>query len=198
MTHARHKQIRSYISFLFSDRSKKESDCWWMISKLIPAFKNNRKEKIWTSYLKVFDESMSAYRPQTLKTGNLPHLSSIMRKPEPLGTEFKVCADTLTSIIVHLEIQKGKHAMHQEKYASTKKATTACVLRMAEATTRNHNTDKDQNEIAIPTETYLGDSWFSSVESALEMRLRGHHYIGIVKTSHAGYPKAFLEEQMKN
>ena len=95
-----------------------------------------------------------------------------MRKPEPLGTEFKVCADTLTSIIVHLEIQKGKHSMQQEKYISTKKATAACVLRMAAASTRNHNTDKDQNAIAIPTETYLGDSWFNSMESAFEMRCK--------------------------
>ena len=37
---------------------------------------------------------MSAFRPQTRKTGNLPHLSFIMRKPEDLGTEFKVTADT--------------------------------------------------------------------------------------------------------
>ena len=36
------------------------------------------------------------------------------------------------------------------------------------------------------------------MESALEMRLRGHHYIGVVKTSHSGYSKAFLEDQMKS
>ena len=35
------------------------------------------------------------------------------------------------------------------------------------------------------------------METALEMRLRGHHYIGVLKTNSYGYPKAFLEMQMK-
>ena len=99
---------------------------------------------------------MSAYQPQTLKTGNLPHLSCIMRKPEPLGTEFKVCADTVTHVILHLEIQKGRIPMQDEKYARSKKATTACVLRLAESTTRQHNTNVEHKEVPVPSETYLG------------------------------------------
>ena len=35
------------------------------------------------------------------------------------------------------------------------------------------------------------------METALEMRLRGHHYIGVLKTNSYGYPKAFLEMKMK-
>ena len=141
---------------------------------------------------------MSASRPQTMKTGNLPHLSSIMRKPEPLGTEFKVCADTVTQVMLYLEIQKGALPMQSEKYACNHKATTACVLRMAEGTARDHNTNIDKVDVGIPPQTYLGDSWFSSVETALEMALRGYHYIGVIKTAHSGYPKLFLEEKMKN
>lgn len=42
--------------------------------------------------IKVLDETMSAYRPRTTKSGTLPYLSFILRKPEPLGTEFKTLA----------------------------------------------------------------------------------------------------------
>jgi len=56
---------------------------------------------------------MSAFCPQTRSTGNLPHLSFIMRKPEDLGTEFKVVACLMTGILLHLEIQKGCDAMRQ-------------------------------------------------------------------------------------
>ena len=34
----------------------------------------------------ILDESMSAWRPDTTKTGGLPAISFVLRKPEPLGT----------------------------------------------------------------------------------------------------------------
>ena len=37
---------------------------------------------------------MSAIVPRTTPTGGLPTISYIMRKPEPLGTEFKVPNNT--------------------------------------------------------------------------------------------------------
>ena len=44
-----------------------------------------------------------------------------MRKPEPLGTELKCVADTLTNMMLYLEIQKGKKEMKEAKYADQKK-----------------------------------------------------------------------------
>ena len=58
----------------------------------INGFNENRNRVIQAPNLKVMDETMSAFCPQTRKTGNLPHLSYILRKPEPLGTEFKTMA----------------------------------------------------------------------------------------------------------
>ena len=43
------------------------------------------------------------FRPQTRATGNLPHISHILCKPELLGTEFKVLVDAQTNILLHLE-----------------------------------------------------------------------------------------------
>ena len=58
-------------------------------------------------------ESMSAYRPRTTKTGGMPILSFIKRKPEHLGTEFKTIADARTGIILGLDLQRGRmHGGH--------------------------------------------------------------------------------------
>ena len=86
---------------------------------------------------------MSAYAPQATKTGNLPHLSCILCKPEPLGTEFKVVADSVTGMLLYLEIQEGKQQMAKAKYADEKKASTACCLRLSEETTRTTNVTVD-------------------------------------------------------
>lgn len=41
------------------------------------------------------------------------HLSFIQRKPEPLGTEFKVVADVTTQLFTYVELQRGKNEMAQ-------------------------------------------------------------------------------------
>jgi len=93
---------------MWASPEKKPVDDWWMISSCIDDFNQNRKKQVNASFVKTMDESMSAFRPQTRATGNLPHLSFILRKPESLGTELKVIACPLTGIILFLEIQKGR------------------------------------------------------------------------------------------
>ena len=47
-------------------------------------------------------------------------------------------------------------------------------------------------------DTYLGDSWFSSVDTAVELKKRFNaNIIGVVKTNHSRYPKKWLEHTMK-
>ncbi len=93
------------MSYLFTNDSKKETDEWWPIQDKVDKYNKNRQNTILTGLLKVFDESMLAYQPQTMKTGNLPHLSHIVLKPENLGTKLKVTADCTTQMLIHLEIQ---------------------------------------------------------------------------------------------
>ena len=52
--------------------------------------------------MKVFDDSMSAIRFQTAVKGNLPHLSYIFCKPEPLGKYFNTvdCYVTLSFLFI--------------------------------------------------------------------------------------------------
>ncbi len=44
---------------------------------------------------------------RTTATGGLPNLSFITRKPEPLGTEFKILVDGFSGQMIWLEIQEG-------------------------------------------------------------------------------------------
>jgi hypothetical protein len=42
--------------------------------------------------------------------------------------------------------------------------------------------------------TVYGDSFFSSIDTSLQLSAHGLYFSGIVKTSHAGYPKMFLKD----
>lgn len=88
-----------------------------MVSKGIDDVNKTRQNKVLSGFLKVLEESISTYRPQTHKNSNRPHISFIMRKPEDLGTELKVVADTKSNILLYLEIQQGKSAMEGATHA---------------------------------------------------------------------------------
>ena len=130
----RFHEIKRFIPYLFAEDGLKDTDPWWQFKAGVDLYNENRKKNVSPSLLKTFDESMSAFRPRTTRYGNLPHLSNIARKPEPLGTEFKVTNSTKIGICLYLEIQRGKEGMQSHKYTDDMKKTVACSMRMAEAT----------------------------------------------------------------
>jgi len=89
---------------MWASPEQKGNEGWWMINLVIDEFNMNHRHCIRASIIKTMDESMSAFCLQTHSTGNLPHLSYIMHKPEDLGTKFKVVACPMTGILLHLEI----------------------------------------------------------------------------------------------
>jgi hypothetical protein len=113
MAYYRFNEIKAVFPWAFQDKSKEPSldeegnavledgkDPWHMIMLMVDGYNKNRHEWVAASVRKVLDESMSAWCPQTTKTGGLPHLSFILRKPEPLGTEFKVIACAVTGMLL--------------------------------------------------------------------------------------------------
>jgi hypothetical protein len=98
----RFKEIKAAFPWSFQDKSKEPDqdgsggDPWHICLLMVDGYNKKRHDWIAASVRKVLDESMSAFKPQTTTTGNLPHLSFILRKPEPLGTEFKTIACTVT------------------------------------------------------------------------------------------------------
>ena len=83
---------------------------WWRAKMLFDGL-NTACKNIAASFLKVGGESMSAIRCRTTAKGNLPHLSYIFQKPEPLGTEFKTVACSVTGALLFIEVQRGKEGM---------------------------------------------------------------------------------------
>ena len=109
------------------------TDEWWRAKKLFDGF-NTACKNIAASFLKVGDESMSAIRFRTTTKGNLPHLSYIFRKPEPLGTEFKTVVCSVTGALLFIEVQRVKEGMKDSRYQKELGTTAACTKRMMEGT----------------------------------------------------------------
>ena len=102
---------------------------WWKAKLFISGFKAACKN-ISVSSLKVGDESMSAIRFLTTAKGNLPHLSYILCKPEPLGAEFNTVACSVTGALILIEFQRGKEGMNHSKYQKDIGETAACTKRI--------------------------------------------------------------------
>jgi hypothetical protein len=192
MSENRFNQIRRYIPFLWA-RKPTENDPWWQFSAAVEAFNENRQNSVLASFLKTMDESMSAFRPRTTRFGDLPHLSFILRKPEPLGTEFKTVACSETGMILHLEIQKGKMPMRQAEFCNTMQGTAACSMRLAKYTERKQEDEEESS--GVSKNLWLGDSWFASVTTAVEAAKYGN-FIGVIKTNHSLSPRKWVEEKM--
>lgn len=114
---------------------------------------------------------------------NLPGKVKIARKPVPVGAEFKTISDAETLIMLGLEINEGKEVNPTKKYCHDFGHTTATSLRLTEP---YHCTGR----------TVVGDSWFGSVKTAVQLRMQGLFSICIVKTAHSNYPKKLLSDNI--
>ena len=92
---------------------------------------NDTCNTIADSYMKV--ESMSAIRFRKTAKGNLPHLSYIFRKPEPLGIEFKTVTCSSTWALLFIEARILKEGRNKIKYHLHLVATASCTKIMIEA-----------------------------------------------------------------
>ena len=99
MPEYRMKQLLKHFPDSF--HGDNESDPWNAVTGIVNGFNQNRANKVAASFTKLMDELISSWNPTTTKYGGLPNLSFIMRKPKPLGTEFKAMADALTSEFVY-------------------------------------------------------------------------------------------------
>jgi hypothetical protein len=130
-------------------------DEWWQGIIITDEFNKTLKKVVSASREKTADESMCAMRPRTTKLGGWPHISYILRKPEPLGTEFKNTCCAITEALVTLEIQRAKEHTQKQKYNKYCGATKGVCLRLVEAADPKYGLK----------ECIKGDSWFGSVRA---------------------------------
>ena len=88
MSQDRFEQIKAHVHHAFAGTV--EDDKWNPICPLIDGFNQNRRSTVEASARKVVDECMSAFQPRTTPSSSLPHITFVLRKPKPLGTELKV------------------------------------------------------------------------------------------------------------
>jgi hypothetical protein len=90
MSENRFKEYRKLIAKIWDTEEVKESNPWWGFSSAVDEFNLQRKKLVRPSNWVVADESMSAWCPRKSKTGGLPNISYICRKPEPLGKPVRL------------------------------------------------------------------------------------------------------------
>jgi hypothetical protein len=190
MSYSRFKEFRRFLPDIWVDETRKEMDPWYKFSSAIDDFNMIRRTSIRFSKWKVADESMSAWRPRTTALGGLPNISFVVRKPEPLGTEFKTSACPTTGVMTMMEIQRGKEGMKDKKYNRELGATTGCTLRLLEDTIPDYDNDQAHG--------IRGDAWFGSVRTASEVGSRGHEGVFQVKQYSALYPKDFITKALED
>jgi hypothetical protein len=122
------------------------------VPKCSRELQHHQKKHIITSEKCVLDESMSAFRPCTTKLGGLPNISYILRKPEPIGTEFKTSVNPKLTVMSHMELCEGKEGMLNKPFQVLLGGTAACTVRLAQATSQSYVDNR--------TELIMGDSWF--------------------------------------
>lgn len=184
----RFNEIKRFQPKMFEDETRRETDPWWRFIKAIEDFNANRSKTVAASAWKVFDESMSAFRPQTSKTGGLPNISFVERKPENLGTEFKNVACGIIGMLLNLQVCRGANNEVPLEFDDLN-VTSAYTARLGKESARCGQTEP-------VVDIMQGDSWFSSIPSLKAIESLGHRYKGIVKTAHKGFPKEFIEETM--
>ena len=148
-------------------------DTWndWMIESFTPGFKI------------VVDESVFEWRGRgDYDTRGLPHVSKIARKPKGVGLELKNALCVLSGVMIRYEMLEGKAAMANRKYCEPGiNATTATTLRLIEPWF-----NKGRHVV--------GDSWFGSVQTAVELWKKGCWFTGMIKNAHREFPKNYIQK----
>ena len=157
-------------------------DPWHPIRWLVDGFNASRKRNCDAGYKIVVDETMWQWR-----SGSIPHLSYVPRKPEPFGLEIKnaCCADS--NVMLCMELQEGKIRMARKRHCREFQATTACTLRLTKGAC---GSEKGQDEAECVKRVCTGDSWFASVATAVALKNELNvDFVGTVKTATKGFPQ---------
>jgi len=89
-----------------------------------------------------------------------------------------------------MEIQRGKEGMKPQQFNKEIGATAGCTLRLL--------LNAIPPQMAGVKHGIRGDAWFGSVRTANEVALHGHEAVFQIKQYHAGFPKEYIEEALKD
>ena len=156
---------------------------WESFLLLVQAFNGKRTDLIKSTYL-VLDESMSAWRPTTTKTGGLPNITYEPREPKPLGTMFKNGVEAATGIVVYQDVVETSEAQAIKKYAGNLSS-----LPLGEPILKHVAEVMHQCEGAKLCDGgwVRGDAWFGSISVVVEPKNKMNIYLTFIVKQNIQY-----------
>lgn len=170
MSRNRFEEIKGAITFCSEQNQQSTTDKWSLVRPFVDMLNERWKNVIRPGYKITVDESMFVWYGR-----NMPAVMKIRRKPKGIGCEVKNAADSVTNIMLRLEINEGKDEMSKKMWQKDFGAGTATTLRLLEPWFGSGR-------------IVLGDSWFASVKTAVQLYERGLFFMGIVKTATKKFP----------
>ena len=180
MRHYRFKDIRDSLTFAKAQDSG-SSGLFWGVQPLVDAFNTRRTDTVQAGATVCIDESMSQWsgRDHHHKQTGCPCVYK-MKQPKGIGMMIKNVCDVETGIMLSMEIASSAEEM-QRRTEPGMNVGTGYLLRLTQSL-------KGSGRLVV------GDSAFSSVESARMMKSRnGLFYIGAVKVATRGFPKKYFK-----
>ncbi|KAJ3618142.1 hypothetical protein MTP99_006168 [Tenebrio molitor] len=159
--------------------NEEPDDKWYHVRPFFDMTTAKWRDIFTPGYKLTIDESMFAWYGKGLhnEKDGLPAVIKIKRKPKGIGCECKTLADVQSGVMIAIEINEGKTAMQQKEFQQEFGAGTATTLRM---TRPWHGSGR----------IVIGDSWFASAKTAIQLHKRGLYFLGIIKTATKNYPIA--------
>ena len=115
-------RFEDIIRFLQFSSDKDKDD---QIISFIDAVNSSFKDALVAGDTLVVDESMVKSFHRGLKSK-----MKIIRKPRPIGNEYKTLCDGRSKVVLHIELYEGKDIMKNKEHVKEYRATCACTLRL--------------------------------------------------------------------
>ena len=116
----------------FGEVNSESEDRWKPVRHFVDSCNAAWQMAISPGYKLTVDESMISWYGKVDRPGGLPKVIKIKRKPKGIGCEAKTVADTLSGVMIGIELNEGKEAMSKKRWHSSLGATTATTLRLTE------------------------------------------------------------------
>ena len=193
------KAFVSAAALMFADKQwwyAPSQDVDWEVFTPVLEGYSQRRQELFKCVLILLDESMSAWRPKTSKTGDLPNISSEPSKPRTanLGTQFKNAVECLSGCLVYQDIVMGPERQRLKPYFY---ADSDALEMEKSSLPLNPDIQAHVSEVLRQVEGAGvqhggwcgGDAWFGSVMSSVELYTRRKvHSTFVIKSNTHLFP----------
>ncbi len=145
------------------------------------------------------DELMSQWKgleAEYLLNG-CPHVTKVKTKPKGVGMMAKATADAASKVIIFLEVVEEKDDMKLKKYCQRSGQAALDPAYAREELKLPHTVATTLRLVQNWFGSWrivVGDSWFGSLPTAVQLKLKGLYCTMMIKTAHKGFPKTEFQE----